>query len=50
MKARFLLGRGGGGRKESFIWSLGECRVKSEMANYVNFVKGLNPGVISKVG
>ena len=20
-------------RKESFIWSIGECRVKSEMAN-----------------
>ena len=26
-------------RKESFIWNIGECRVKSEMANYVNFAR-----------
>ena len=23
-------------RKESFIWSIGDCRIKSEMANHVN--------------
>ena len=26
-------------RKGSFIWSIDECRVKSEMANYVNFAR-----------
>ena len=26
-------------KKESYIWSIGECRVKSEMANYVNFAR-----------
>ena len=25
--------------KESHIWSISECRVKSEMANYVNFAR-----------
>ena len=26
-------------RKESYVWSISECRVKSEMANYVNFAR-----------
>ena len=26
-------------RNQSCIWSIGECRVKSEMANYVNFAR-----------
>ena len=30
-------------RKEGFIWSIGECRVKSEMALYVNFASAPLP-------
>ena len=30
-------------RKESFIWSIGECRVKREMANYLNFASAPLP-------
>ena len=26
-------------RKESYIWSIGECRGEREMANYVNFAR-----------
>ena len=30
-------------RKEGFVWSIGECRIKSEMANYVNFASAPLP-------
>ena len=30
-------------RKEGFVWSIGECRIKSEMANHVNFASAPLP-------
>ena len=38
-------------RKESFIWSIGECHVKSEIANYVNFARRMRlPALYFQLG
>ena len=33
-------------RKESYIWSISECCVESEMANYVNFARRMRLPVL----
>ena len=38
-------------RKESFIWNIGECHVKSEIANYVNFARRMRlPALYFQLG
>ena len=38
-------------RKESFIWSIGECHIKSEIANYVNFARRMRlPALYFQLG